>query len=164
MSGEPTGALAPTGEPSPVDDDPDDTALLPRIVEPGQRRIDIQKQRAEVALRAVEAADAADKRQYDYGVKQLESNEQDRQGAIIVGGVYRNPDGCDNRRFVFDGFRDTGFRVGPTSGPGARDFALDFRRAWRRRLVLRRAARVATVERNGMSPRAPAPARTCRNE
>ena len=76
MSDEPTGALTPTGEPSPVGDNPDDTALLPRTVETEQRRIDIQKQRAEVALRVVEAADAADKRQYDYGVKQLESNER----------------------------------------------------------------------------------------
>ena len=69
MSGE------PTGEPFPDGDDPDG-ATLSEAGEIDRRHFDLQNRRAEVVLRMIDVADAADKRENDYRVKQLESNER----------------------------------------------------------------------------------------
>ena len=75
MSGAPTGVAMPEGEPLPDGGGPDG-ATLSEVEEIDQRHFDIQNRRADVMLRMIEAADAADKRQYDHGVKQLESSER----------------------------------------------------------------------------------------
>lgn len=136
--------MASADGPSPDADGPDSVALS-RIVEIEQRRIDSRNRQAEVMLRLI-AADAADKRQYDYGVKQLESNERVAKARLSLAAYIAIGAAAAFVLFFISGLRDVVFRLGRTSGTGAAAFDLDFHGAWRRRIASRRAARVAAVD------------------
>ncbi len=59
--------------------------LFEQIIQIERQRIESQNSRTEVALKAVEASDAADKRQYDFHKQKLESNERIQKARLTLG-------------------------------------------------------------------------------
>ena len=74
--------------------DPLQLEMFGKLLDLEQKRINTTNRRTEVAMRAVEASDAADQRQYDYHIKKLESDDSlervrlslGAKGAFGVGG------------------------------------------------------------------------------
>ena len=73
--GESKGALIPAGD---LEDDqpPMTTEIIKDLIKIEQERIRSQDRRTEVALKAVEASDASDKRQFEYHTQRLQSEER----------------------------------------------------------------------------------------
>ena len=77
--------LATVGETARDDTSSNPLALLDQVVQIEHERIQSQNRRTEVALHAVDASDAADKRQYDFHLRQLESNERLAKARLSLG-------------------------------------------------------------------------------
>lgn len=80
--GERRNALAPRNEEPMIDGALSDR--IERLFDIEQRRIESQNRRWDVASQVIEAADAADKRQHELGLKQLESNERIEKSRLAL--------------------------------------------------------------------------------
>ena len=82
--GESKGALIPAGDLK--DDQPPMTGeILKDLLKIEQERIRSQDRRTEVALRFVEASDASDKRQFEYHMQRLQSEERQAKARVSLG-------------------------------------------------------------------------------
>lgn len=80
--GERRNALAPRNEDPMIDGAL--SSQIERLFDIEQRRIESQNRRWDVASQVIEAADAADKRQHELGLKQLESNERIEKSRLAL--------------------------------------------------------------------------------
>ena len=78
------GALIPAGDPE--DDQPPMTnEIIKDLIKIEKERIRSQDRRTEVALKAVEASDASDKRQFEYHTQRLQSEERRATARVSLG-------------------------------------------------------------------------------
>ena len=76
------GADGETGGP---DANASQLELFEQVIQIERQRIESQNSRTEVALRAVEASDASDKRQYEFHKQKLESDERMQKARLVLG-------------------------------------------------------------------------------
>lgn len=79
------GDLVPADEVKRSNSDQNQLELFDKVIQIERDRIQSQNNRTEVALRAVEVSDASDKRQYEFHVKKLESEERQATKRLSVG-------------------------------------------------------------------------------